>query len=111
PPLPHPTSTLFPYTTLFRSGTDAISGVPNLPGYLGTVPGQTATFQSSLIKAFPTGGVAELSFLTDYRLLNNQSNNPFAFGPLNPQYSARVSVGFEQPLWRDWGVEINQLLS
>lgn len=93
------------------TGTDSISGVPNLPGYLGTVPGQTATFQSSVVKAFPTGGVAQLSFLTDYRLLNNQANNPFAFGPLNPQYSARISVGFEQPLWRDWGVDINNLLS
>jgi outer membrane protein TolC len=98
-------------TSINWVGTDAISGVPNLPGYLGTVPGQTATFQSSIVKAFATGGTAELSFLTDYRQLTNQANNPFAFGPLNPQYSARVSVGLEQPLWKDWGVEMNQLLS
>jgi hypothetical protein len=99
-------------STINWIGTDSISGVPNLPGYLQTVPGQTATFQTALVKALPTGGVAELSFLTDYRQLTNTAQNNFAaVGPFNPQYSARVSVGFEQPLWRDWGVEINQLLS
>ncbi|MBI1830739.1 MAG: TolC family protein [Planctomycetes bacterium] len=97
-------------TNVNWTNTDGIPGVINFPGYLGTVSGQTWGMQSSLIKALATGGVAELSFLTDYRLLSNAQNNPFAFGPLNPQWAARVSLGIEQPLWKDWGVEINQLL-
>lgn len=97
-------------TNLNWVNTDGIPGTINFPGYLGSVAGQTWGMQTSLVKGLPTGGVAELSFLNDYRLLSNAQNNPFAFGPLNPQWAARVSLGIEQPLWKDWGVEINQLL-
>jgi outer membrane protein TolC len=98
-------------TTMNWTGTDGISGVPNLPGNLGTVPGNGADLQVALVKAFATGGVGEIALLTNYRQLSNPAGNPFAFGLLNPQYSTRLSIGFEQPLWRDWGVDINQLLA
>src|SRR5262249_7242813 len=98
-------------TGLSWTNTDATAGVPNLPGYLGSVPGQTANFQSSIVKPLPSGGIASISFLTDYRMVNNASNNPLAFAPMNPEYSMRLSFGVEQPLWRDFGTEINALLS
>jgi outer membrane protein TolC len=95
------------------TNTDAIAGVPNLPGYLGSTPGQTANFQSSIIKAFTSGGVANVSFLTDYRNTNLNLLFPGTgqfTAPMNPEWSTRVSFGFEQPLWRDFGSEINSLL-
>ena len=92
------------------TNTDSLAGVPNLPGYLGSVPGQTANFQSSIIKAFSSGGVANVSFITDYRNVNNAASNPLAFAPQNPEWAARIAFGFEQPLWRDFGSDINSLL-
>lgn len=107
------------FDAIFVSGasftnTDAIAGVPNLPGYLGGTPGQSANFQSSIIKALPSGGVANVSFLTDYRNVNTNLLFPGTAqfsAPMNPEWSARVSFGFEQPLWRDFGSDINSLLS
>jgi outer membrane protein TolC len=70
--------------------------------------GQSALFSTTLAKPLPTGGVAGITFGTDYR---NLSNPPTAVFPtLNPSYTSRVLVGFEQPLLRGYGVEANQLL-
>ena len=95
------------------SSSDQYRGVQNLgssifsqSGSLGA--GNGATFHAGIVKAFSTGGVAELSFLTNFRQLTypeSRGNSPF-----EPVYNTRIGIGFEQPLWRDWGVEINQLL-
>lgn len=91
--------------------TDAIPGVPNLPGVNGTVENQGGNFGSSIVKAFADGSVANVSFLVNYRNITNTGGEPIAFfGPYNPQYSARLSLGYEIPLWRDAGVDINSLL-
>jgi outer membrane protein TolC len=70
--------------------------------------GQTANFQSSIVKAFSSGGIANISFLTDYQMLSNPPAAG-AFAVFNPFYTTRMQFGFEQPLWRDFGTEINQI--
>jgi len=98
-------------TSANMTSTDAIAGVPNLPGTGGNFQEQGANFGSSIVKAFANGGVANVSFLLNYRNVTNSGHEPAAFvAPLNPQYSARLSFGYEIPLWRDAGVEINSLL-
>ena len=106
--------------SMIWTGIDGLLGVPNLGnifqnnsilGGLGNTGGQSARYESSIIKAFAGGGVANLSFLVDYRNLNSNASNPVTNnGLLNPQYTVRPSFGFEQPLWRDFGVAINQIL-
>jgi outer membrane protein TolC len=71
--------------------------------------GQSASFATSFIKALPTGGTANVSFLTDYRLLSSPPTGQF--GVLNPSYTTRLVFGIDHPLWRDYGVEINNLLT
>ena len=70
--------------------------------------GHGANLNSSIIKAFADGSVANVSFITNYQNLNTPPTG--AFNVLNPQYTTKVSFGYEVPLWRDSGAEINQLL-
>jgi len=70
--------------------------------------GSAAAFATSFVKALPTGGTANISFLTDYRLLTNPPTG--TFGVLNPQYTSRLIFGIDHPLWKDYGTEINALL-
>jgi outer membrane protein TolC len=70
--------------------------------------GSSTGFASSFVKALPTGGTANISFLTDYRLLSSPPTG--SFGVLNPSYTSRLVFGFDHPLWRDYGVDINQML-
>ncbi len=65
---------------------------------------QDAALSTSLIKPLPTGGVAGITFRTDYQF----SNLP---NPVNPSYRPALQFQFEQPLLRGFGVEINQLRS
>jgi outer membrane protein TolC len=71
--------------------------------------GSSAAFATSFIKALPSGGTANISFLTDYRILTQPPTG--VFGVLNPQYNTRLTFGIDQPLWRDYGSDINQLLT
>jgi outer membrane protein TolC len=67
-----------------------------------------AIFNTSLLKPLPTGGVAGITFSTQYQFLGSVSQ----FGvnqPLNPSYTPRLQFQFEQPLLQGYGVEINQL--
>ncbi len=68
--------------------------------------GSTSNFSSSIVKGFSSGGVASVTSNTNYRQLNG--NVPNAISPL---YEQRLDFGFEQPLWRDYGVDINQVLA
>src|SRR5262249_7286736 len=61
-----------------------------------------AAITSGLVKPLPTGGVAGITFRTDYQLSNLQPR-------VNPSYRPSVQFGFEQPLLQGFGVEINQL--
>ncbi|MBA2227752.1 TolC family protein [Thermogemmata fonticola] len=67
-----------------------------------------ASFSSSLIKPLPTGGVAGITFSTDY---SKFAALPQAFfgGFVNPNYTPRLQFTVEQPLLRLFGVEVNQL--
>jgi outer membrane protein TolC len=71
--------------------------------------GMTGVMQSSIVKAMSAGGVVNVTVETDYRNLNQ----PPATTPAipNPLYTSRLFIGIEQPLLRDFGTEINQLLN
>jgi outer membrane protein TolC len=65
---------------------------------------QQATLQTQLLKPLPTGGVAGITFQTDYEKNNlNEQTQTF-----NPSYLPRLIFTFEQPLLRGAGVEVNQ---
>lgn len=67
-----------------------------------------ARLDSTLFKPLPTGGVAGITFSTDYSSFNQippNQRNSF----VNPNYTPRLQFTFEQPLLRLFGVEVNQL--
>ncbi len=67
--------------------------------------GDKALFSTGIAKPLPTGGVAGITFSTDYTLLS-QPPSPFI---TNPSYRPRLQFSFQQPLLQGFGVEINQL--
>jgi outer membrane protein TolC len=69
--------------------------------------GETANFFTTLAKPLPSGGVAGITFSTDYQFLSNAPVGTL----LNPTYTTRLTFGIDQPLLRGFGTEINQLLS
>lgn len=71
--------------------------------------GSRAAFQSTVVKPLASGGIANVSFQTDYTLL--QAPPAGAFGVINPNYTTRMTFGFEQPLIQNFGTDINQLLN
>lgn len=62
-----------------------------------------ASFQNSIVKPLPTGGLAGISFNTDYEFSNLNAR-------VNPSYRPVLSFSVEQPLLRGYGVGMNQLL-
>ena len=68
--------------------------------------GELSTLSSSILKPLPTGGVAGITFSTQYQSLTNP---PGGFTLINPAYSPSLQFQFEQPLLQGFGVEINQL--
>ena len=72
-----------------------------------SVNGQDATLNFGIAKPLSSGGVFGVSWITNYALLGNSSQD-FS-GTVNPYYLTRVQIGFEQPLLRDFGTRINQL--
>jgi outer membrane protein TolC len=69
--------------------------------------GDTAQFSTGLFKPLPTGGTAGITYNTNYQKF---SNPPTGFAVVNPNYQPSLNFTFEQPLLRDYGIEINQLL-
>jgi outer membrane protein TolC len=61
-----------------------------------------ATFNSSLLKPLPTGGVAGIVLNVPYQFTNLPAR-------VNPSYRPSLQFQFEQPLLQGFGVEINQL--
>lgn len=70
----------------------------------------TAILNSTLAKPLPTGGIAGITFSTNYTKFPSQiAGNSTLF--VNPNYVPRLLFTFEQPLVQLFGVEINQLVS
>jgi outer membrane protein TolC len=67
----------------------------------------SASISSTLVKPLPTGGVAAITFDTNYTKYQNPNTNIGNF--VNPNYVPQVQFTFEQPLLRLFGVEANQL--
>ncbi len=96
-------------TSLTWNNTDqpigtAIQSFSN-PGAVATEQ-SAASFNTALLKPLPTGGVAGITFNTDYTY---QSINTNSGQRVNPLYQPSVQFEFEQPLLQGFGVEINQL--
>jgi outer membrane protein TolC len=90
-------------TSLSWSTTDN----PN-SGFSSFSNGQGANFSTALVQPTVTGGYAGITFSTVYANLVNPPTG--AFSVINPAYTTNLSFGFEQPLLRFFGVEINQIL-
>lgn len=69
--------------------------------------GDFAAFSAGLIKPLPTGGLAGITAEANYSRLGAV---PTGFAVINPSYTPSLNFTFEQPLLRDYGVDINQLL-
>jgi outer membrane protein TolC len=69
--------------------------------------GDFAAFSAGLIKPLPAGGLIGITAETNYTKLGAV---PQGFAVINPSYTPSVTVRFEQPLLRDYGVDVNQLL-
>jgi outer membrane protein TolC len=63
---------------------------------------EAVSYISQLVKPLPTGGIAGITFRTDY-----DSTNQVAL--VNPSWRTRIVFGFEQPLLQGFGVAINQV--
>jgi outer membrane protein TolC len=89
-------------TTMSWSNTDEIQ-----QSAFASPNGQNAFFNSGFVKALPTGGTVGTSFETNYRFLDQPNVNQQP----NQLYEARLRFGFEQPLLRNFGVELNEILN
>jgi outer membrane protein TolC len=71
-------------------------------GALNAIQTDAANFSSSVLKPLPTGGVAGITFNTQYQFTNLPAR-------VNPAYTPTLQFQFEQPLLQGFGVEINEL--
>lgn len=85
-----------PIGTALASFQGAFAGVT-------AIAQDTASFQNALLKPLPTGGLAGISFNMDYEYSNLNAR-------VNPSYQPVTSLSVEQPLLRNAGVGINELL-
>jgi outer membrane protein TolC len=73
-----------------------------------------ARFNTGIFKPLPTGGVAGITFSTEYERTNLETLTGPAPAPnpnvVNPAYIPQLQFSFEQPLLQGFGVCINQLL-
>jgi outer membrane protein TolC len=93
-------------TSMTWNNTDRPVGTPletfQAAGQVQAIREMDATFNTTLLKPLPTGGVAGLTFNTAYTFTNLQAR-------VNPSYRPALVFNFEQPLLQGYGVEINQL--
>jgi outer membrane protein TolC len=71
-------------------------------GATNSIRTQAAELSSTLLKPLPTGGVAGITFDTQYQFTNLPAR-------VNPSYTPSVTFQFEQPLLQGFGVDINEL--
>ncbi len=67
----------------------------------------SAAISSTLVKPLPTGGIAAITFDTNYTKYAQPNTTIGNF--VNPNYVPQIQLTFEQPLLRLFGVEANQL--
>lgn len=67
----------------------------------------SASLSSTLVKPLPTGGIAAITFDTNYTKYANAQTTVGNF--VNPNYVPQVQLTFEQPLLKLFGVEANEL--
>lgn len=67
-----------------------------------------ASFSTRLDKPLPSGGLAGITFNVDYSKFAQIPQNQQS-GFVNPNYTPRLTFSFQQPLLRQFGVEVNQL--
>ena len=101
------------FDPFFRSGMtwnkvdrpvgDALDSFQSAVAGTSIIMQDTGSFQSSLYKPLSTGGLAGISFNTDYEYDNLAAK-------VNPSYRPVLSLSLEQPLLRGAGVGINELL-
>jgi outer membrane protein TolC len=93
-------------TSMEWQNTDRPVGNPldtfQAQGLVNTIQQNLANFNTSLVKALPSGGVAGITFGTTYELSNL---NP----RVNPSYRPTLEFAVEQPLLQGFGTEINQI--
>jgi outer membrane protein TolC len=68
-----------------------------------------ARLSTTLLKPLPTGGTIGITASTDYSKFSQQATSQTAL--VNPNYTPRITIGVDQPLWQLFGVEINQIAS
>jgi outer membrane protein TolC len=71
-------------------------------GAANSIAQQAAAFNMAVLKPLPTGGVAGITFTTDYTKTNLPAR-------VNPSYQPTLQFSFEQPLLQGFGIEINEL--
>jgi outer membrane protein TolC len=107
-------------TTGFPGGTSVTGVVPPIivPTELG-VPNEVlhadvVRFDTGIYKPLPTGGVAGITFMTEYERTNTEFLTGTGTTPgtaaINPAYIPQLQFSFQQPLLQGFGVCINQLL-
>ncbi len=74
------------------------------PTIIPSIQQQNATYTSNLIKPLATGGMAGITFTVPYNMSNLQQR-------VNPAWQPALTFGFEQPILRGFGTELNQLLT
>lgn len=82
------------------------AGVGAINNLVGVNSVSAASFESKLEKLLPTGGLAGITFKTDYTLVNQP---PPLIGELNPTYRPRLIFSAEQPLLRGAGTTVNHV--
>lgn len=73
-------------------------------GGINAIETEAASLRSDIVKPLPTGGVAGITFQTDYQFTNLPAR-------VNPSYTPQLTFAFEQPLLQQFGTEINQITS
>ncbi len=90
-------------TSITWTGTDELfQGLSNFSN------GEQGVFNTSIIKGLAAGGIVNTTLQTQYTLLTSPPAG--SQGVINPNYTTRLTFGFEQPLLRNFGVDVNQLL-
>jgi outer membrane protein TolC len=90
------------WTTTDRPVGTALDNFQTGNSGVGVIKQQDAAVSTGILKPLPTGGVAGITFTTDYTLTNLPAR-------VNPSYRPTLQFQFEQPLLQGYGVEINQI--
>ena len=91
-------------SSLRNTSTDELAGTAN-PSPSNGPNGTSAQYTNTIFKPLAGGGVISTTLGAGYQNFIGTTS-----GQLNPLWTTYLRFGFEQPLWQNYGVEINQLL-